>query len=121
MWSFFARWANEAISVTCISFLQGVTSRRFRLFQPDEANPRGWRVMSLATVVGPKVAENAAIHRRSRAGILIGAAVAAAIASLTSPASAQQAKPNVVFILADNVGYGDLGSYAHNLTRFRQG
>jgi len=28
------------------------------------------------------------------------------------PARAQQAlKPNVVFILADNVGYGDLGSY----------
>ena len=30
----------------------------------------------------------------------------------TAPASAQQPqKPNVVFILADNVGYGDLGSY----------
>ncbi|HEY7297872.1 MAG TPA: arylsulfatase [Xanthobacteraceae bacterium] len=27
------------------------------------------------------------------------------------PAAAQQQKPNVVFILADNVGYGDLGSY----------
>ena len=28
-----------------------------------------------------------------------------------APASAQQPqKPNVVFILADNVGYGDLGS-----------
>lgn len=24
---------------------------------------------------------------------------------------AQQQKPNVVFILADNVGYGDLGAY----------
>jgi arylsulfatase A-like enzyme len=30
----------------------------------------------------------------------------------TAPISAQQPqKPNVVFILADNVGYGDLGSY----------
>ena len=28
-----------------------------------------------------------------------------------SPALAQEAKPNVVFILADNVGYGDLGPY----------
>ncbi len=27
------------------------------------------------------------------------------------PAMAQPSKPNVVFILADNVGYGDLGSY----------
>ncbi|MGO9699196.1 MAG: arylsulfatase, partial [Xanthobacteraceae bacterium] len=26
-------------------------------------------------------------------------------------AQAQERKPNVVFILADNVGYGDLGSY----------
>jgi hypothetical protein len=29
---------------------------------------------------------------------------------VAAPASAQQ-KPNVVFILADNVGYGDLGPY----------
>jgi arylsulfatase A-like enzyme len=29
----------------------------------------------------------------------------------TAPAVAQQQKPNVVFILADNVGYGDLGPY----------
>jgi arylsulfatase A-like enzyme len=28
-----------------------------------------------------------------------------------SPAAAQSARPNVVFILADNVGYGDLGVY----------
>jgi hypothetical protein len=28
-----------------------------------------------------------------------------------SPALAQERKPNVVFILADNVGYGDLGPY----------
>lgn len=27
------------------------------------------------------------------------------------PAGAQQQKPNVVFILADNIGYGDLGVY----------
>ena len=29
----------------------------------------------------------------------------------TSPVLAQEGKPNVVFILADNVGYGDLGPY----------
>jgi arylsulfatase len=28
-----------------------------------------------------------------------------------SPALALEGKPNVVFILADNVGYGDLGPY----------
>ena len=34
------------------------------------------------------------------------------------PARAQQAqKPNVVFILADNVGYGDLGSYGGGALR----
>jgi arylsulfatase A-like enzyme len=31
--------------------------------------------------------------------------------SVVAPAQAQDQKPNVVFILADNVGYGDLGSY----------
>ena len=54
----------------------------------------------------------------SRRGVLMsGTALAAAgltPASLISPAAAQGAagaKPNVVFILADNVGYGDLGCY----------
>jgi len=37
------------------------------------------------------------------------ALMVAAFAAL--PASARQNKPNVVFILADNVGYGDLGPY----------
>ena len=40
--------------------------------------------------------------------IILGAAVGVA---LSGPASAQETKPNVVFILADNVGYGDLGPY----------
>ena len=30
---------------------------------------------------------------------------------IIAPALAQDRKPNVVFILADNVGYGDLGAY----------
>jgi arylsulfatase len=37
------------------------------------------------------------------------ALLATACAAL--PAMAQEKKPNVVFILADNVGYGDLGPY----------
>ena len=37
--------------------------------------------------------------------MIVGAAFA------TSPLAAQATKPNVVFILADNVGYGDLGPY----------
>ena len=54
----------------------------------------------------------------SRRGLLMaGAALGAwglAAAALINPAAAQVApevKPNVVFILADNVGYGDLGPY----------
>jgi len=35
----------------------------------------------------------------------------AAATITTVPTAAQQQAPNVVFILADNVGYGDLGSY----------
>jgi hypothetical protein len=32
-------------------------------------------------------------------------------AALVLPAAAQETKPNVVFILADNVGYGEMGPY----------
>jgi arylsulfatase A-like enzyme len=35
----------------------------------------------------------------------------AAVALAYAPAVAQQQKPNILFILADNVGYGDLGVY----------
>jgi arylsulfatase len=39
-------------------------------------------------------------------------AMFAFVMAANAPAIAQQPqKPNVVFILADNVGYGDLGSY----------
>lgn len=37
--------------------------------------------------------------------------VAAAIVMPTDMASAQQSTPNILFILADNVGYGDIGVY----------
>ena len=40
---------------------------------------------------------------------LLGSLASVAIAS--APASAQQQKPNILFILADNVGYGDIGAY----------
>jgi len=36
---------------------------------------------------------------------------AAALLDAIGPAQAADKKPNVVFILADNVGYGDLGAY----------
>jgi arylsulfatase len=39
------------------------------------------------------------------------ASLPAVSAAFATPARAQQQKPNVVFILSDNVGYGDLGSY----------
>jgi arylsulfatase len=43
---------------------------------------------------------------------LLGASSAFVVTAALAPTSAQQPqKPNVVFILADNVGYGDLGCY----------
>jgi arylsulfatase len=39
------------------------------------------------------------------------AVLVGALALIADPAFAQEKKPNVVFILADNVGYGDLGPY----------
>jgi hypothetical protein len=47
---------------------------------------------------------------RLRNRVTAFALLSMALPSLVIPADAQQ-KPNVVFILADNVGYGDLGPY----------
>jgi arylsulfatase len=49
--------------------------------------------------------------RRQMLGALVIGSCFVAHPFLIAPASAQQPKPNVVFILADNVGYGDLGPY----------
>jgi hypothetical protein len=45
---------------------------------------------------------------------LFGAVMALAITAavvVVSPAWAQEKKPNILFILADNLGFGDLGVY----------
>jgi len=44
-------------------------------------------------------------------------AVVAAIAILADAAFAQTRKPNIVFVLADNLGYGEIGAYGGGLTR----
>src|SRR5437588_12044689 len=41
----------------------------------------------------------------------------AACAGLCAPAPAADSKPNVIFILADDLGYGDLGCYGQKLIR----
>ena len=49
-------------------------------------------------------------------GQLVGI-LAAVLLALPVPSAAADKKPNVVFILADNVGYGDLGPYGGGETR----
>ena len=49
--------------------------------------------------------------RRCHLRFSLAAAILAASLLCLAPAFAQDKKPNVVFILADNVGYGDLGPY----------
>src|SRR5215208_1254737 len=41
----------------------------------------------------------------------IGLLASFAAAMASTPAAAQQQRPNILFILADNVGYGDIGAY----------
>jgi arylsulfatase A-like enzyme len=57
--------------------------------------------------------------RRLLIGFLGSAAMAAASVFGASPAAAQVAdnKPNIVFILADNLGYGELGAYGGGILR----
>ena len=45
--------------------------------------------------------------------VLTGLAVLAVVAALAAPppALAQAAKPNILFIVSDDTGYGDLGPY----------
>src|SRR5690349_11542074 len=46
-----------------------------------------------------------------RRHIWFGMVASFAAMMVASAASAQQQKPNIVFILADNIGYGDIGAY----------
>src|ERR1700754_3275389 len=59
--------------------------------------------------------------RRETIRLLAGAAPAAlgviSTLSAMSPAGAQTAKPNILFILVDNLGYGELGAYGGGATR----
>src|SRR5579862_5409826 len=60
-------------------------------------------------------------NRREAMSLLAGAApVAVGVLSASGPTSAaqaQQSKPNIVFILMDNLGYGELGVYGGGITR----
>ena len=68
-------------------------------------------------VITPQRTASGSANRVARLGLLLRTAVAATMIGFAIPAPAQDAKPNVVFILADNVGYGDLGPYGGGETR----
>src|SRR6476619_6115961 len=47
----------------------------------------------------------------NRKGRLSALWLCVAVAFASMPVAAQQQKPNILFILGDNVGYGDIGAY----------
>jgi len=56
--------------------------------------------------------------RQQRTLLAVGCAlVALVVLFVTPPAAAQQKKPNIVFILVDNLGYGELGCYGGGVLR----
>ena len=61
--------------------------------------------------------EEDATMRQSTILHSLGCAIIVAATFAALPAIAQQNKPNVVFILADNVGYGDMGPYGGGVLR----
>ena len=58
-------------------------------------------------------------YRTALAACLVFLVITAAIASIALlPASAlAESRPNILFILADNLGYGELGVYGGDATR----
>ena len=51
------------------------------------------------------------IHITIRRGFALAALALCAVLSLSVAASAQERKPNILFIVSDDTGYGDLGPY----------
>ena len=59
----------------------------------------------------------------NKTGLILGAAALAGALSLAQGAPAQEAgggKPNIVFMLADNLGYGELGCYGGGILAGRR-
>src|ERR1700747_3256733 len=54
---------------------------------------------------------------RTVAAATLGALATVSAFGATTPVTTRQKKPNIVFVLMDNLGYGELGVYGGGITR----
>ena len=93
--------------------LRAARARHRDTLDPSQSSCFGLVLTDFRRASLPQAVKQRGISMSITRSILIGlSASIAAVTAASAPASAQQtAKPNILFIVSDDTGYGDLGPY----------